>query len=51
MCHSVAWDRPRVPPWLSRRPIEQGGQCTRHFFYRPAAVGDNAPVDLTAGSF
>ena len=51
MCHSVAWDRPRVPPQLSRHPIEQGGQCTRHFSYRPVAVGDNAPVVSTDGSF
>ena len=51
MCCSVVWDRPRALPLLSRRPTEQGGQCTRHFFYRPAAVGDNVPVALMAGSF
>ena len=50
MCRSVARGQPRVPPQLSRRPIEQGGQRTRHFFYRPVAVGGNAPLALTAGS-
>ena len=51
MCHSVARDRPRVPPPLSLRPTEQGGQCTRHFFYRPVAVSDNVLVASMAGSF
>ena len=51
MCRSVARDRPQVPPQLSRHPTEQGGQYTRHFFYRPAAVGDNVPVASMAGSF
>ena len=44
MCRSVARSRPRVPPQLSRRPIEQGGHRTRHFFSRLAAVGGNAPT-------
>ena len=50
MCHSVAWGQPRAPPWLSRRLIEQGRQCTHHFFYQPVAVGGNAPLASTAGS-
>ena len=50
MCCSVARGQPRVPTRLSRHLIEQGGQCTCHFFYRPAAVSGNAPLALTAGS-
>ena len=50
MCHSVARGQPRVPPRLSRRLIEQGGQCIHHFFYRPAAVSGNALLASTAGS-
>ena len=49
MCHSVAWSRPWVPPRLSQRPIEQGGQRTHHFFSQLAAVSGNAPLALTAG--
>ena len=51
MCRSVVWDRPQASPRLSRHPIEQGGQCTLHSSYRPAAVSDNAPVASTAGLF
>ena len=51
MCHSVTRDRPRAPPQLSRHPTEQGRQCTRHFSYRPVAVGDNVPVASMASSF
>ena len=51
MCRAVAWDRPRVLPQWSQPPTEQGRQCTRHFFYWPAAVGDNVPVASMAGLF
>ena len=51
MCRSVARGQPRVPPRLSRYLIEQGGQCTHHFFYRPVAVGGNAPLASMAGSW
>ena len=46
----VQWGQPQALPWLSRHPIEQGGQHTRHFFYQPAAVSGNAPLASTAGS-
>ena len=45
----MAWNQPRVPPWLGRHPIEQDGQYICHSFSWPADVSGNALLVLTAG--